>query len=143
MRLALIIALTPDRRNGRVLSDILPADKAVTEVKQAIVRNEALPDFPIIAAVALDSTLREHRFKGDAKPLKLGPEQVELSASPLIEVELGEGDDKVTIRVETEEEAALVRNLAAGCMEAARLQKEIDEIKAAAGKPAPSSKPAK
>lgn len=140
MRLALIIALAPDRRSGRVLSDILPADKAVTEVKQAIVRNEALPDFPIIAAVALDSTLREHRFKADAKPLKLGPEQVELSASPLIEVELGEGDDKVTIRVETEEEAALVRNLAAGCKQATKLQFELDELKAAASK---TSKPAK
>ncbi len=140
MRLALIIALAPDRRSGRVLSDILPADKAVTEVKQAIVRNEALPDFPIIAAVALDSTLREHRFKADAKPLKLGPEEVELSSSPLIEVEVGEGDDKAVIRVETEEEAALLRLLEAGCKQATRLQLELDELKAAAGK---SSKPAK
>lgn len=140
MRLALIIALAPDRRSGRVLSDILPADQAVTEVKQAIVRNEALPGYPIIAAVALDSTLREHRFKADAQPLKLGPAQTELLASPLMEVELGEGDDKAVIRVETEEEAALVRHLEAGCKQAARLQFELDDLKAAAAK---ASKPAK
>jgi hypothetical protein len=140
MRLALIVALASDRRSGRVLSDILPADQAVTEVKQAIGRNEVLPDYPILAAVALDSTLREHRFKADAKPLQLGPEQQEQPGAPLVDVELGEGEDKVVIRVGSEEEADLVRNLAAGCKKATTLQLELDDLKATAAK---ASKPAK
>jgi len=63
MRLALLIALAPDRRSGRVLSDLMPADQALAKVKQAIVSNDCPnADFPILQAVAVDAKLREHRF---------------------------------------------------------------------------------
>ncbi len=70
MRLATIISLAPDRRSGRVQGgDLLPADEAVTKVKQLITSGKPLdPRFPIVAAVAF-STLREHRFAVDAAEL--------------------------------------------------------------------------
>jgi hypothetical protein len=111
MRLALVIALAPDRRSGRVLSDILPADQAVAAVKAAIDANRMLEGFPNLEAVALDSCLRRHRFKADASviPEEGGPEQPQQS---LIVVELGEGDGRVVINVTTEEEADFLRKLA-------------------------------
>lgn len=74
MRLAVIISLALDRRSGRVHgTDLLPADEAVTKVKQLITSGKPLdPRFPIVAAVAF-STLREHRFNVDpAEPWKDG-----------------------------------------------------------------------
>ena len=70
MKLATIIGLTPDRRSGRVLSGIVPADEAVALVKLAINKDRAPdPRFPVLVAVALTSTLREHRFKPTAQEI--------------------------------------------------------------------------
>ncbi len=70
MRLALLIALSADRRTAMVLSDTVPADQAIKAVKQMIETGEA-PDarYPIVAAVALDHVLREHRFKPTAEEI--------------------------------------------------------------------------
>lgn len=70
MRLAIILSLALDRRSGRVHgADLLPADEAVTKVKQLITSGKPLdPRFPIVEAVAF-STLREHRFNVDPAEL--------------------------------------------------------------------------
>lgn len=117
MRLALLIALAPDRRSGRVLSDLMPADQALAKVKQAIITDDCPDaDFPILQAVAVDAKLREHRFtltpaqiavfraKADLKPETL-------TRDDLIIVELGEGEDKVVINVTTDEEASFLKML--------------------------------
>ena len=65
MRLAIIIALTLDRRTvGRVLSPLLSATEAMAQLKAAVTSGHC-PDarFPIVQAVALDSVIKEHRFR--------------------------------------------------------------------------------
>lgn len=124
MRLALVIALAPDRRSGRVLSGILPADKAVEQVKEAIVANAMHEGFPNLEAVALDSCLRRHRFKPDAV-LIAEDASASAPAAELITVELGEGEGKVLLNVTTAEEAAFVRQLAES---AAGAEKRIQEL---------------
>lgn len=117
MKLALIIALSPDRRSGRVLSDILPADQAIDKVKRAIT-DGACPDarFPIIRAISLDAKLREHRFRVTAEDIAEDTPSTELSGSAflgdLIPVEIGKGEQLVVINVTTEDEAKFLREIA-------------------------------
>lgn len=68
MRLALILALTPDRRSGRALSGIIPADEAVAGVKR-LIASGGTPDalHPIVQAVSLNTVLREHRCQPSAQ----------------------------------------------------------------------------
>jgi len=115
MKLALVIALAPDRRSGRVLSGLIPADQAISQVKQAINEN-ACPDarFPVLQAVAVDSRLREHRFNptaaeiAEARDIVVKPEDL-----AGIAVEIGEGDDKTIINVFSEPEAKFVQEIEA------------------------------
>jgi len=131
MKLALVIALAPDRRSGRVLSGILPADAAISQVKQAITADEC-PDasFPILQAVATDSLLREHRFKVTTEDVERDTEPPVTSTSgiTLIPVEIGKGDDKTIINVTTDAEARFIRDLEAAralaVEEAAKAQAE-------------------
>lgn len=115
MRLALVIALTPDRRSGRVLSGLIPADQAISQVKQAINEN-ACPDarFPVLRAVAVDSCLREHRFSPTAVDIAESQDIVVKPEADGIVVEIGDGNDKIIINVATEPEAEALRNLADG-----------------------------
>lgn len=118
MKLALVVAFAPDRRSGRVLGNVVPADEAVKTVKEAI-SAESIPDarYPILAAVALTEVLRDHRFKPTPEAIKMA-EDVGDEGVPMIRLEdliyvgLGDGDQAVSITVTTEEEAAFVRELA-------------------------------
>ena len=116
MKLALVIALAPDRRSGRVLSNILPADKAVNQVKLAITSNQC-PDasYPILQAVKISDKLREHRFRvnpGDVESDSESDEPHAADVPPLIPVQLGEGEQMVIINVTTQEEADFLKQLA-------------------------------
>lgn len=65
MKLAVILALAPDRRSGRVVSGLLPADQAMAQVKQAINAGgspDVTAEFSTLAAVDVGSILRQHRF---------------------------------------------------------------------------------
>ena len=124
MKLAIVIALAPDRRSGRVLSNILPADKAIDQVKKAIIGNQC-PDarFPILQAVKLDGKFREHRFRvlpGDvaADVEDDGPSSVNIAS--LIPVKIGEGEQMVIINVTTEDEAKFLRDLAGAAISASK-----------------------
>lgn len=123
MKLALIIALSPDRRSGRVLSDILPADQAIDKVKRVITDNEC-PDarFPIIRAISLDAKLREHRFRVTAADIAEDSQPDDQSGAAflgdLIPVEIGEGEQLVVINVTTEDEAEFLRDLAGAAISA-------------------------
>jgi hypothetical protein len=141
MRLALVIALAPDRRSGRVLSGLIPADQAISQVKQGINENEC-PDarFPVLQAVAVDSCLREHRFRVTQAEINEAIERLASTAAQgliqsFISVEIGEGEQLVVINVNTEEEAKFLRGLAscvqANADEMIRLQKaRADEVAA-------------
>ena len=139
MKLAIVIALAPDRRSGRVLSDILPADKAVDQVKLAITRKQC-PDarFPIIQALKLDSKIREHRFRvlpEDVATVEDDDAPQSADVSPLIPVEIDEGEQMVIINVSTQQEADFLKQLADatkhGCDEIKRLQSSMSDAVAA------------
>lgn len=79
MKLALVLALAPDRRSGRVLSGLMPAHDAIAIVKTAINSGNAAfsadapvildPHYPILLAIPISSVLREHRFSPTAEQL--------------------------------------------------------------------------
>lgn len=136
MRLALIVALAPDRRSGRVLSDLMTADQAIGKVKQAITSGECPDvDLPILVAVGIDTKLREHRFVPSAVQIAA---QRAAGASPseeieTIVVEIGEGDQKVFLNLLSEPEAKFVRELADSALRAGQ---EIERLRADAVKSA-------
>lgn len=133
MKFAVILALSPDRRNGRVLSGVLTADQAISQVKQAIGTGKA-PDarFPNLQAVALTEVLRQHRFQVTQSEIDQAGQDLENIAAEglavtLIPVEIGSGEEMVIVNVTTQEEADFLKELAAGvvgnCEEITRLQK--------------------
>ena len=129
MKLAIVIALAPDRRSGRVLSDLLPADKAIDQVKKAIIGNQC-PDarFPILQAIKLDSKFREHRFRvlsGDVEADSEDDAPSSVNIASLIPVEIGEGEQIVIINVTTENEAEFLRDLSSAVVLAS---KEIPKL---------------
>lgn len=128
MRLAIVVALAPDRRSGQVLSGIMPADQAIAKVKEAITANVAASGFPNLGAFALDSCLRSHRFKGDARLVDvLPPEGADTPDEiTIITVEIGEGDQKTLLNVTSEEEAKFVRDLEASMLGAGQ---EIERLR--------------
>lgn len=137
MKFAVILALSTDRRSGRLLSGVLIADQAISQVKQSISAGKA-PDarFPNLQAVALTEVLRQHRFQVTqaeieeaGKPVQIASGQVTLG--DLIPVEIGEGEDMVIINVTTQEEADWLKGLSEGAMrsvnEVVRLQGVMSE----------------
>lgn len=133
MRLAIIAALAPDRRSGQVVSGILPADQAIAQVKAAIAANQMFEGHPHLAAFALDSPLRQHRFREDAAEVTFPQDAAaQDEGHDLITVELGEGDEKTVLNVTTEEEATFVRGLASSLTTlAAKVAKLEAELKKA------------
>lgn len=117
MKLAIVIALASDRRSGRVLTNVMPSDKAITLVKAALTDGEC-PDarFPILRAISIDSSLREHRFRVTPQEIA-DAEDDDVVLKPadqkMITVELGPDEDKTVINVQTEAEAKFIRELAA------------------------------
>ena len=103
MKLAIIAALSLDRRRGRVVGDIVPADQAIAAVKAAIAADKAPdPTLPLLGVFALDSCLRSHRFK---------PTPEEIAAAGTL-IESGSPDELNALLAANE-----------------RMQAEIDEAK--------------
>lgn len=116
MKLALLIAFAPDRRSGRVLGDVVPADKAIATVKAAIAAGTC-PDarFPNLAAVSLSDILRQHRFQVSAADVAEASKALDanvLVPSNFIPVQIGEGEQAVIVNVTTDEEAAFLNQMA-------------------------------
>jgi hypothetical protein len=90
MRLALIIALTPDRRTiGRVLSPLLTATDAMSQLKEAVTSGRCPdPRFPIVQAVALDSVIKEHRFRPTTGDIAQAIDAANRAAAPAQDDEL-------------------------------------------------------
>ena len=80
MRLGILLALSRDRRSGRVLSrELQPLNEVVAIVKKAIADN-ACPDprFPILAAVSVESIARDHTFRVTAEDVAKFTEETEV-----------------------------------------------------------------
>lgn len=141
MKYAVLFALSTDRSRGRLLSGVLTADQAISQVKQAIKTGKA-PDarYPNVQAVALTDVLRHHRFQVTAAEIAQASKPVEIASGnvhlgDLIPVEIGEGGQMVIINVTTQEEADFLKQLADGalhnCEEIQRIQKAMgDELSA-------------
>jgi|GEM_PF-1961300 len=87
MKLALLIALSADKRQGTPLGDAMPYDQALNEFKRATTLGFApAPDRPVLELWAGNSPAKSHRFKAPApkaKPAKKAPDAVAADAALL------------------------------------------------------------
>jgi hypothetical protein len=138
MKLALVIALAPDRRSGRVMTEVLASDKAIAFVKNALASGEC-PDarYPILRAISIDSHFREHRFRVSAQDVTDAEDTASMlpsDAPKMIPVELGSGDEKTIINVQTDAEAKFILELATSASGAAGRIAELEAQLAATKK---------
>lgn len=111
MKHAVVLALAPDRRSGRVLGNLVTADDAVKFVKEAI-HTGRCPDarFPQLVAVGINDVLRQHRFTVSAEQVAADEERFAEEGGKKLAtvVELGE---KYVFTLINDAEVTLIREM--------------------------------